>query len=185
MRIKNNSLKPLLLLWLAVFLAIPTLAVLVVIRSRPVVLSYARTRAESIMVSAFDDAVKSAIERLRYDYSDMAVVTRGSDNAVKSIEINYAKLNILRAEISKTVYKTMAEKSDNQLHIPLGTLLGNEYTAGYGPSIKFNIKFVQIPRLNFESNFLSAGINNVFHQINGKKKISMQKEHLIKSNNHL
>ena len=124
------------------------------------------------MISAFDDAVKTAISKLNYDYGDMAVVSRGDGNMVTSIEVDYAKLNTLRAEISATVYDTMAQKSDNQLYIPLGSLLGNEYTAGYGPRIKFNIQFLQIPRLDFESKFLAAGINNVFHQINIKAQLS-------------
>ena len=162
----KNSLKPILLRWLAVILAFISVVIVFMIRSRPVVLSYAKTRAESIMVSAFDEAVKTAITKLNYSYDDMTVITRDSNNFVRSIEIDYGKLNTLRAEISKSVYDTMAEKSDNRLYIPLGSLLGNEYTAGYGPRIKFNIRFLQIPRLNFESDFKAAGINNVFHQIN-------------------
>ena len=172
MRLKKDNIKSVLLRWAAVFLALLAAIIVFMVRSRPVVLSYAKTRAESIMVSAFDEAVKTAINACNYSYADMAVVTRGQDNTVTSIEIDYAKLNILRAEISKSVYEIMAKKSDNQLYIPLGSLLGNEFTAGYGPRIKFNIRFLQIPRLDFESDFKAAGINNVFHQINIKADLS-------------
>ena len=166
MKINRNTLKSLALRWLAVLLAVIIIIAVFMVRSRPAVLSYAKTRAESIMVSAFDAAVKAAIDELNYDYDDMAIVSRGENNTVTSIEIDYAKLNTLRAKISTCVCDIMAQKSENQLYIPLGTLIGNEYTAGYGPRIKFNISFLQIPRLNYESKFLAAGINNVFHQIN-------------------
>ena len=158
--------------WLILIFSIIIAVTVFMVRSRPTVLAYAKTRAESIMTSAFDEAVQAAIRNLNYSYSDMAVITRGKDNLVTSVEIDYLKLNLLRAEISKRVYDIMAQKSDNKLCIPLGTLLGNEYTAGYGPDIRFNIQFLQIPSLDFGTKLLSAGINNVLHQITVKARLS-------------
>lgn len=169
---KVNILKTVVIRWLAVLAVILAATVIFMARSRPAILSYAKTRAESIMAVAFDRAVEDAVKKLDYGYSDMTVITRGSGNSVSSIEIDYAKLNTLRAEISNSVYDIMAERSDNKLYIPLGTLLGNEYTAGYGPRIKFNISYLQIARLDFESKFFAAGINNVLHQINIKADLS-------------
>lgn len=169
---KVNILKTVVIRWLAVLAVILAVTVIFMARSRPAILSYAKTRAESIMAVAFDRAVEDAVKKLDYGYSDMTVITRGNGNSVSSIEIDYAKLNTLRAEISNSVYDIMAERSDNKLYIPLGTLLGNEYTAGYGPRIKFNISYLQIPRLDFESKFFAAGINNVLHQINIKADLS-------------
>ena len=110
-------------------------------------------------------AAKSAITSLDYKYSDMAVVTRTADSLVSSIEIDYAKINILRAEIVNRINLASLNNSDNVLYIPLGSLLGSEYTAGYGPDIKFKLKYSQMPILDFKSNFFSAGINMVLHQI--------------------
>ena len=169
---KKSVFKSILLRWMAIFLCLILFAVIFMIRSRPVIISYAKTRAQSIMVSAFDEAVRHAVNRLDYSYYDMAVITRTGDNLVSSIQIDYAKLNILRAEISKAVHEIMCEKSNNTVYIPFGTLLGNEYTAGYGPGIKFKMQFTDISRLDFESSFYSAGINNVLHQINIKADLS-------------
>ena len=169
---KKSVLKSILLRWMAIFLCLILFAVIFMIRSRPVIISYAKTRAQSIMVTAFDEAVRRAVNRLDYSYYDMAVITRTGDNLVSSIEIDYAKLNILRAEISKSVHEILCKKSNNTFYIPLGSLLGNEYTAGYGPDIKFKMQFTDISRLDFESSFYSAGINNVLHQINIKADLS-------------
>lgn len=172
MLIHKKNIKTVLLKWLLLLISFVIAVVFFMIRSRPAILSYAQTRAESIMVSAFDEAVKSAINKLNYGYDDMAVIKRTSDNMVSSIEVDYSKLNLLRAEISNRVYKIMGEKSENTIYIPIGTLFGNEYTAGFGPGIKFKLQFLQIPRLDFDSKFYSAGINNVFHQINIKADLS-------------
>lgn len=170
--LRKSVIKSVAVKWLAVLVVLTIPIIVFMVRSRPVILSYMRSRAESIMTAAFDEAVKSAINILDYKYSDMAVITRNSDGLVTSVEIDYEKLNLLRAEISTQVYKIMGEKSNNVIKIPIGSLLGNEYTAGYGPSIIFKCSYLQIPLLDFNSKFTAAGINNVFHQININARLS-------------
>ncbi|MBO4694266.1 MAG: sporulation protein YunB [Clostridia bacterium] len=172
MKSKIGAFKAVLFRWLFVALAITLILAIVIIRARPIVISYAQSHAKAQMISAFDVAVKSALLSLEYSYNDLAVVTRLSDNTVSSIEIDYAKLNTLRSEISKTISDEIYKKSENVLKIPIGTLLGSEYTTGYGPYIKFKLKFSHIPLLDFESNFRAAGINSVFHQIIIKANLS-------------
>lgn len=172
MFMRKNTFKTIIFRWIILFTVLLLAVLVFMIRSRPVIISYAKTRAQSIMVSAYDRAVKAAINKLDYNYDDMVIISRTDNNMVSSIEIDYSKLNLLRAEIADKVYEIMGEKSRNMLSVPLGTLLGNEYTAGYGPGIKFNVKFLQIPRLDFTSDFYAAGINNVFHQINIKADLS-------------
>lgn len=162
---RNNRIKSVVIRWLFVVLSIIIALFFLLTRSRPIIISYAQSHAKALMITAFDNAVKGAIMSLDYKYSDMSVVTRGADNSVSSIEIDYQKLNILRSEISNRISAESQKNSDNTLYIPLGSLLGSEYTVGYGPKIKFKLKFSQMPVLDFKSNFSSAGINSIFHQI--------------------
>lgn len=172
MKFRINVLKTVIFRWLIVFLIIFLAFTVCLIRARPIVIAYAKSHAKAQMISAFDEAVKSAVGSLDYRYSDMAVITRLDDNTVGSIEIDYQKLNILRAEISRMITEKTNAKAENILHIPIGTLLGSEYTTGYGPKIKFKMQFSQMPVLDFESKFTSAGINSVFHQIIIKANLS-------------
>ena len=165
MQIRKNVIKIVLYRWLFVLLSFLIVLCILLARARPIVISYAQSHAKALMISAFDNAVNSAISSLNYNYGDMAVITRSQDNLVSSIEIDYQKLNILRSEISSRISKESKKHSDNTLYIPLGSLLGSEYTAGYGPNIKFKLKFSQMPVLDFKSKFTSAGINSVLHQI--------------------
>lgn len=172
MILRKNTFKLIVFRWIVLLTVLLAAVIIFMVRSRPFIISYAKTRAESIMISAYDQAVKDALNRLDYCYDDMVIISRTENNMVSSIEIDYSKLNLLRAEIAERVYNTMGEKSENTLYVPLGTLLGNEYTAGYGPRIKFKLNFLQIPRLDFSSDFYSAGINNVFHQVIIKADLS-------------
>ena len=172
MKIRKNVLKSLLIRWTVVLIALFLIILIPLFRARPIVISYAKSHAKSLMISAFDEAVKNTISNLDYKYSDMAVVTRTADNMVSSIEIDYQKLNILRSEISAEISKVASNNSTTVLRIPVGTLLGNEYTTGYGPAVKFKITYSHMPVLDFISNFSSAGINSVFHQIIIKANLS-------------
>ena len=172
MHFRKSVIKSVIIRWLTVFFVIIVLIAVCLFRARPIIISYAQSHAKSLMISAFDEAVIAALASLDYKYDDMAVVSRTSDNNVSSIEIDYQKLNILRAKISQMISENSAKKSENILHIPLGSLIGSEYTAGYGPKLKFKLQFSQTPILDFESNFSSAGINSIFHQIIIKAKLS-------------
>ena len=165
-------LKTVLFRWLILIFVLFLIVFVCLIRARPIIISYAESHAKVLMVSAFDEAVKSSLNSLNYSYNDISVVTRLHDNTVSSIEIDYQKLNVLRSDISGKISEIAVDKSDNVLSIPLGTLIGNEYTTGYGPKLRFRMKFSQIPVLDFESKFSSAGINSVFHQIIIKAEIS-------------
>ena len=165
MKFRKNVIKSVLIRWFIVILALIIMLSVLLLRARPIIISYAQSHAKSVMINAFNDAVKHAITSLDYGYGDMAVITRTKENLVTSIEIDYQKLNILRAEISNQISKYSILNSDNTLNIPIGTLLGSEYTSGYGPAVKIKLRFSQMPILDFKSNFTSAGINMVLHQI--------------------
>ena len=172
MRFRKSVVKSVIVRWLTVVFIVCVILAVLLLRARPIIVAYAQSHAKALMISAFDDAVNAALTSLDYKYDDMAVVSRTSDNLVSSIEIDYQKLNILRSEISKKISEKCAEKSENVLHISLGSLIGSEYTAGYGPKLKCKLQFSQMPILDFESKFLSAGINSVFHQIIIKANLS-------------
>lgn len=172
MKLKIGKFKLIFLRWICLFIIFFVLFAVFMFRARPIIISYAKSNAKALMISAFDDAVKSAMETLQYSYSDIAVITRLSDNTVSSIEIDYSKLNILRSQISQSISEKSNNKSDNILSIPLGTLLGSEYTTGYGPKLRFKMRYSQFPVLDFESKFYSAGINSVIHQIIIKANLS-------------
>lgn len=165
MKNRVNNAKSIIIRWMIVLLLLLSIFVVLLMKARPIVISYAQSQAKSQMIYAFDEAVKTAMLSLDYAYNDLAVVTRKDDNTVSSIEIDYKRLSVLRSEISQKISEILNKRTDNILNIPIGTLLGNEYTTGYGPKIKFKMKFSQIPILDFKSNFTSAGINSIFHQI--------------------
>ena len=66
------------------------------------------------------------------------------------------------------------EDSDNYtIGVPLGNFLSSEFFWGFGPRIKFKIIPCNIARINFESKFTQAGINQVLHSVSVKAEVNI------------
>ena len=76
-----------------------------------------------------------------------------------------AAFNRLQTDILDIILTRLAEVSDTELSIPLGTLTGSALLAGRGPRINVRMESVGSSSAHFENAFASAGINQTKHQI--------------------
>ena len=139
--------------------------VISVISVKPFVFTYAKSEAETIILNAANEAVLNVLDKNNIKYSDISIISRDDSGAITGIEINIEKVNLLKSSLSNEISRIVSTKNKYDLNIPIGSLFGNEYTTGYGPKIKFKMQLTETAILDFESNFESAGINNVLHQI--------------------
>lgn len=139
--------------------------VICIISVKPFVFTYAKSEAETIILNAANEAVLNVLSKNDITYSDISIVSRDGNGNITGIEIDTQKVNILKSSLSNEISRIVADRNKYDLHIPVGTLFGNEYTTGYGPKIKFKMQLTETAILDFESRFEAAGINNVLHQI--------------------
>ena len=52
-----------------------------------------------------------------------------------------------------------------KVSIPIGTIIGHEYTLGRGPRITFDLQYSYTVNTELSSTFYEAGINNTLHSI--------------------
>lgn len=161
---KINSLS-VLKRWFVVILCFCIIFVICFISVKPFVFIYAKSAAETILLNAANEAVLNVLAQNNITYSDVSNLSRDDSGLITGIEIDIEKINFLKSALSNEIAHIVASKNKYDLDIPIGTLLGNEYTTGYGPKIKFKMQLTETAILDFESNFVSAGINNVLHQI--------------------
>lgn len=165
---RNFSKKEIILIskrWLVVILCFCLIFVTCFISVKPFVFTYAKSEAETIILNAANQAVLNIINKNDISYNDLSVVSRDADGVITGIEIDTVKVNTIKSQVSNELSKIISQKNKYDLNIPVGTLFGNEYTTGYGPKIKFKMQITETAILDFESKFMSAGINNVLHQI--------------------
>ncbi|MBE6739664.1 MAG: sporulation protein YunB [Ruminococcaceae bacterium] len=143
-------------------------------RLRPIITDYSASVGETLMIKLVDETVAQIFEEEGVEYDDLVTLSRDENGNVTSLQINTAKINYIKSNISVMVAEKIAQKERYTLKIPLGTIIGNEYTVGRGPDIKFKMQITTTVIADFESRFYSAGINQALHQIHIKVKMNGQ-----------
>lgn len=78
---------------------------------------------------------------------------------------DWAKLNIIQAELTTRVLQNLDTMLDEDIPVPLGTLLGMDLFAGFGPLVPAKIVPAGGIATDLQITFESAGINQVRHHI--------------------
>ena len=139
---------------------------------RQIIIDYASSQAANRAFSIANEVIGDEMSGSEVTYDNMVILTRNSENNISSLEIDIAKINYLKSAISSQIAGGINSQDEITVAIPVGTLLGNEYTVGFGPKIKFKMQIAANAITDFESNFYAAGINQVLHQIIIKVKIN-------------
>lgn len=172
-RKRYKYIKPLCVILSAVILLL-TVFVCVDKRMRTVICDYSASVGETVMIRTVDNIISDIFSENDISYSELVNLSRDDSGQVTSLEVNAAKMNYIKSQISVRVADKIAQKERYTLAIPLGTIIGNEYTLGRGPEIKFKMQITTTVIADFESRFYAAGINQVLHQIHIKIKMNGQ-----------
>lgn len=141
---------------------------------RNVICNYSASVGETVIIRTVDETVSNIFTENNITYDDLVSLSRDETGQVTSLEVNAAKMNYIKSQISVRVADEVFKKERLTLAIPLGTIIGNEYTVGRGPNIKFKMQITTTVIADFESKFYAAGINQVLHQIHIKVKANGQ-----------
>ena len=147
----------------AVLLAVSVILSVVFYKMRPVILRYAESAAETLLLDASNRAILDILNEQNISYNDIVSLSREESGRVTSLETDIVKINSLKSLISNRLSEIIAGKEYYDLNIPLGTFFSSVYTSGYGPKIHFKMQLTATARVDFSHEFKSAGINQVLH----------------------
>ncbi len=157
--------------WLVLLLIISIIMGLIYYKTQPIILRYAESIAETVMLNSANEAIVNIFENEKISYNDIAVLSQNKDGEIISLEVDTFKINHFKSSISNEISKIIAKKERYTVPIPIGTFFANTYTTGFGPDIKFKMHITTTAYVDFEHEFTSAGINQVLHRIVVKIKI--------------
>lgn len=149
----------------SLLLVICIIAGFLFLKIRPIILDYAVSNAETILLNTSNDAIVDILKEENTDYSDIARLSYDSTGYVTSLQIDITNINLLKSRISNKISQIIAKKEFYNAAIPLGTFFGNEFLMGVGPLIKFKFQLTSTSVVDFEHEFTDAGINQVLHRI--------------------
>ena len=121
----------------------------------------AQNKFSDVCNQAFD----TVADKLKITYEDIVIPTKDSSNNITSLSVNSVLVNKIKTMLDSEVDDILSKNGRFGFSISIGTILGNEFTAGRGPSIHFEYDMFCSISTDFESNFTSCGINQTKHQI--------------------
>ncbi len=165
MKRRKNAVYRILLSWLAVLLVISVILGYIYYKMQPVIIRYAESVAETVMLTSANQAVVNILENENISYEDIAVLTTKDDGTVTSLQTDTYKINYLKSHISNEVARIVDSREHYEVAIPIGTFLANTFTVGLGPRLKFKMQMTSTAFVDFRHEFRSAGINQVLHNV--------------------
>ncbi|MGN1050881.1 MAG: sporulation protein YunB [Acutalibacteraceae bacterium] len=122
------------------------------------------SRANIIAEKYITDAVADVIddyENIGYD----CINIEDSNNGVKYVSTNSAKINEMKASIDTALSKKLSDLTSAELKVPLGDLTGLTFLSDLGPDIPFSYNLTGSAVVKLNSSLTSAGINQTVHHI--------------------
>lgn len=171
MKINKIPIRRTLYAWLCFLLIISILLGYLYYKMQPVIIRYAESVAETVMLDSANEAVINILQNDDFSYDDIAVLSKNSSGKIISLEIDTYKINYLKSYVANEISNIIANRERYKVAIPIGTFLGNTYTAGLGPDVSFKMQITTTAFVDFEQEFQSRGINQVLHSIIIKIKI--------------
>lgn len=132
---------------------------------RKILSDYSVSAGETLLIKTANEAISELLSENKITYGEIVKLSRDINGNVTSLEIGVEELNSIRSQIAVKIDEKLSKQSDYPIAIPIGTIIGNEFTIGRGPEIKFNMRLTSTVIADFKSVFTSAGINQVLHQI--------------------
>lgn len=170
--VNRNKKYTVLLKWLCLLLAFSVVLGYIYYKMQPLVIKYAQSVAETVMLNSANEAIVNILDGGKIDYNDIVKLNRNPEGLVTSLETDVYKTNYLKSSISNEISKIIADRERYTVGIPLGTFFANTYTSGLGPDIKFKMQITTTAFVDFVNSFRSVGINQVLHSIDVKIKIN-------------
>ena len=155
--------------FLPVILFLSALCFLVsaILRTRidPLVRELAVAAVTDAASNEITDAVNRQITEGNLRYGDLITLERDNSGAITALTTNMQEMNLLKAQLLKTLDREIYAIDAAQISVPLGNLTGAEFLSGHGPEIPVRIVSVSSSDAVFSGEFREAGINQTLHRI--------------------
>lgn len=130
----------------------------------PAVLELSKSKIEAKTVTTISETAMDIINN-EFNYDEMIIIDRDSNNNINMIRTNTVKLNYLSSEMNIECNKKLQEIGKVGIDIPLTWITENKAFYNLGPKVNVKIEPVGDMKIDYQSDFESAGINQTRHTI--------------------
>ena len=161
---KKRFLRTVLFLIVLLIVLLSLSVALLSVNMRPAMAALAVARIRSVAARAMNDAILESMGD-ETNYARLIQVHESSER-VYMLQANTHKMNILAADCAEAAQERIAQMGDQGISIPIGTITGISFLAGKGPSLKVTFSPAGSVQSEFNSEFVSSGINQTLYRVN-------------------
>ncbi len=130
---------------------------------RSAVEALAVTRIRSVTARAMNDAI---LDTMGGEEKYQSLVTvRENGNKVYLLQADTRQMNLLAAECAEAAQERIAIMGEQGVSVPLGTTTGIALFSGKGPRIRISFTPAGSVQSEFNSEFISSGINQTLYRV--------------------
>ena len=134
-------------------------------RLRPMLEAAAQVQIHDQVTSAIQDAVLTDLEARSVTYGDLVTLQKDDSGGIAAITAQAAAMGRLQTELGRTVLTAVQGVRTSSLAVPVGSLLDSDLLWAKGPAVQVRALWVGTVETSFDSQFVSAGINQTCHRI--------------------
>jgi sporulation protein YunB len=131
---------------------------------KPLLLAISEMRAKTIAVQLINEAIISELT-YKIKYEDLFIVRTDNDNRITMLQANTMAMNRIASETALNIQESLRQMGTKKVGIPLGSILGSEIFANFGPRLNIDILPMGTVVVDFVTDFEEAGINQTRHKI--------------------
>jgi len=160
---KRSIKKTLAIIVISVFLVGVFVAYFMEHNVNPVILDLSEAKVAAATANAISEAVE--FEFGSFDYDDLMVIERDVDGNITAMRANVALANMLAMRARMLAQENIDAMGAEGIAVPIGTISGIPILVGRGPSITIRVVSIGAVTSYFDSQFVSAGINQTLHRL--------------------
>nr|MCR4926147.1 sporulation protein YunB [Clostridiales bacterium] len=123
----------------AVFLTALIIIILADAKISPKIKDIAESKANNMANNIVDEAVSQTLAEENIHYSDLVQINRDNNGKICSVTSDIVLINKLKSKITNKIIQRFMNMEKQRLDIPVGSLIGSEFTAGKGPEIHIDL----------------------------------------------
>ncbi len=132
---------------------------------RPTAAVLAQAQTENTVKSMVEEIVREQMSERGIGYDTFVSIQRDNRGTITALTTDMAALNQMRSILVEQILQNLDGLSSEQIRVPLGSLLHMDILWGKGPSLRLEVLSAGTVEAEFESEFVSAGVNQTMHQI--------------------
>ena len=150
---------------IAIFASAAILVFYLVIKTRPVVTTFAESEAVWVATQVANDIVAGVFSTHAEADGEMILVSYDDSGRMTSVIPDSTYINALRTDITDMAMHKMVSVDRLTVRIPVGTLIGVDCLSGWGSIVSFPISYTATVKSDVTSTLEAVGMNQSIYRV--------------------